>query len=363
MKKRIVTILGARPQFVKAATISRVIANHLNDIEELIIHTGQHYDYNMSDLFFQELDIPAPHVNLSIGSGMHGAQTGEMLKLIEIELQNLRPDLVLVYGDTNSTIAGALAASKMHIPVAHVEAGLRSFNKKMPEEINRVVTDHVSDLLFAPTLTAQANLKREGRPDKIVYHSGDVMVDAILFYQKKADSLSSIIKDVGLTAKPFILATIHRAENTDDPEKLTSIITSLNRISEFKTIIFPIHPRTKKLLKATYRSTLNENLRLIDPVGYLDMISLQKNCSLIVTDSGGVQKEAFVNKKYCLTVRNETEWVELVDNGFNFLVNPIHLLPELVDSLWGREFESKGFNPYGHGDAANEIVNVIKKEI
>lgn len=363
MRKKIVTILGARPQFIKAAAISRVIAKHGNEIEELIIHTGQHYDYNMSDLFFEELDIPKPHVNLSVGSGMHGAQTGKMLKLIETHLNQLRPNGVLVYGDTNSTVAGALAASKMHIPVMHIEAGLRSFNKKMPEEINRIVTDHVSDLLFTPTLTATTNLANEGITGKRVHQPGDVMVDAILFYQRKINKLSPVIKDLGLAGRKFILATIHRAENTDDPEKLESIIGSLNKISESKTVIFPIHPRTKKVLKESYRSALNENLHLINPVGYLDMISLQKYCSLIITDSGGVQKEAFVNKKYCLTVRDETEWVELVTNGFNFLVNQAQILPELVERLWNREFENTNFHPYGEGNAASKIVDVIKREI
>lgn len=363
MRKKIVTILGARPQFIKAATISRVIAEHGNLLEEQIIHTGQHYDDNMSDLFFRELDIPIPHINLAIGSGMHGMQTGEMLKLIECQLERLRPHLVLVYGDTNSTMAGALAASKMHIPIAHVEAGLRSFNKRMPEEINRIITDHISDLLFAPTLTARANLHNEGIADKKVFDSGDVMVDAIFFYQKKAQQISSIMQTAGLENKPFILVTIHRAENTDDPEKLKSIIRSLNIISESTTVLFPIHPRTRKVLSEVYNSSIHENLRMIDPVGYLDMIFLQKNCSLVITDSGGVQKEAFVNKKYCLTVRNETEWIELVENGFNILVSKADMLPELVNQISGQRFENNNFFPYGNGDAAKKIIEVILKEI
>ena len=362
MRKKIVTILGARPQFIKAAAVSRVISGH-TDLEEFIIHTGQHYDYKMSDLFFEELNIPKPHINLAVGSGHHGEQTGEMLKLIERELFKIKPDLVLVYGDTNSTLAGALAATKMHIPVAHVEAGLRSFNRKMPEEINRIVTDHLSDFLFAPTQSAITNLSNEGISKDKVYDSGDVMFDAILFYQDKADQVSSVFKDLELKGKPFVLTTIHRAENTDSPEKLRSIMSALNKISETKTVVFPIHPRTKGVLKDIYNTTLNKDFRLIDPVGYLDMIALQKNCSLIITDSGGVQKEAFLNKKYCLTVRNETEWVELVENGFNFLVNPIDILPDLVNKVWDKPFDSSGFQPYGDGSAASKIIDVISNRI
>jgi len=363
MKRKIATILGARPQFVKAATVSRAIAGHEEGLEEFIIHTGQHYDYNMSDLFFEELSIPKPHINLAVGSGYHGEQTGEMLKLIERELMQIKPDLVLVYGDTNSTLAGALAASKIHIPVAHVEAGLRSFNKKMPEEINRIVTDHLSDLLFGPTKTAMVNLRNEGICGGRVYNSGDVMYDAILFYQDKADKVSTIVKDLELTDKPFILTTIHRAENTDDPQKLRDIMTSLNKVAETKTVIFPIHPRTKGVLKDVYKSSLNNGFKLIDPVGYLDMIALQKNCTLIITDSGGVQKEAFLNKKFCLTIRNETEWVELVENGFNSLVNPVNTLEDFVNKVWNRSFENGGLEPYGDGFAANKIVDIINKNI
>lgn len=362
MTKRIVTILGARPQFIKAATVSRVISDQRDKLEEIIIHTGQHYDYKMSDLFFEELNIPKPHVNLAVGSGHHGEQTGEMLRLIERELMKLKPDLVLVYGDTNSTLAGTLAASKMHIPVAHVEAGLRSFNRKMPEEINRIVTDHLSDFLFAPTETAVTNLRNEGI-HKGVYDSGDVMFDAILFYQSTADQSSSVLTELGLKGKPFILTTIHRAENTDDQEKLRSIMSSLNSISETKTVVFPIHPRTKGVLKEILNFRLNENFKLIDPVGYLDMIALQKNCSLIITDSGGVQKEAFLNKKFCLTVRTETEWVELIEKGFNFLVNPISTLEDLVNQTWNKSFNDNGFQPYGDGLAANKIIEVIKNGI
>jgi len=363
MKKKIVTILGARPQFIKAATVSRAFAKYNDTLEELIIHTGQHYDYKMSDLFFEELSIPKPHLNLAVGSGSHGEQTGEMLKLIERELIKIKPSMVLVYGDTNSTLAGALAASKIHIPVAHVEAGLRSFNKRMPEEINRILTDHVSDLLFGPTEVSIINLRNEGIDDKKVYNPGDVMYDAIRFYQASAEERSSIIKDVGVEGKNFILTTIHRAENTDDPVKLKTIMSSLNKVAETRTVIFPIHPRTKGVLKDVYQSSLNPGFELIDPVGYLDMIALQKNCSLIVTDSGGVQKEAFLNNKFCLTVRNETEWTELVDHGFNFLINPIDILPEMVERVWGKKFENKGFQPYGDGFAADKIVEIIKEYV
>jgi UDP-GlcNAc3NAcA epimerase len=363
MKKKIVTILGARPQFIKAATVSRAFAKYNDTLEELIIHTGQHYDYKMSDLFFEELSIPKPHLNLAVGSGSHGEQTGEMLKLIERELIEIKPSMVLVYGDTNSTLAGALAASKIHIPVAHVEAGLRSFNKRMPEEINRILTDHVSDLLFGPTDVSIVNLRNEGIEGKKVYNPGDVMYDAIRFYQSTAEKRSSIIKDLGVEKKNFILTTIHRAENTDDPAKLKTIMSSLNKVAETKTVIFPIHPRTKGVLKDVYQSLLNPGFRLIDPVGYLDMIALQKNCSLVVTDSGGVQKEAFLNNKFCLTVRNETEWTELVDHGSNFLINPIDILPGMVERVWDKKFENKGFQPYGDGFAADKIVEVIKEYV
>ena len=361
--KKIVTVLGARPQFIKAAAVSRAIAAKGHELTEYIINTGQHYDYNMSELFFEELNIPRPHVNLAIGSGSHGAQTGDMMKLIEEQLMKLKPDVVLVYGDTNSTLAGALAASKIHIPVAHVEAGLRSFNKRMPEEINRIVTDHVSDLLFVPTQTGIDNLAKEGIPSEKVFQTGDVMYDVVQYYRKKASDTSPVVKDLGLQGKQFVLVTIHRAENTDDPGRLNTIMSSLNEIAKESTIVFPMHPRTRKVLGSTYKATMSEQLRIVEPVGYLDMIALQKACRLVITDSGGVQKEAFMNDKFCITTRTETEWTELVDHGFNFLVNPLDKLPEIFAKVKSMKFDRGNFQPYGDGHAAEKIVNTIIEKI
>lgn len=354
--KKIVTVLGARPQFIKAAAVSRAISREPKLIE-FIVHTGQHYDYNMSDLFFEELKIPKPYVNLHIGSGTHGYQTAEMLKLIEDQLVRLSPDLVLVYGDTNSTLAGALAASKLHIPVAHVEAGLRSFNKRMPEEINRIITDHISDVLFPPTQTASYNLRRENISTEKTFQVGDVMYDAVLFYQDYIKN-SRILNKLKLDS-PYILLTIHRAENTDDISRLKTILSQLEIISNSMYVVFPIHPRTQKLLKGIVDLTKFKRLKLTEPVGYLDMLSLQRSSALIITDSGGIQKEAFMNGKYCLTLRSETEWSELVEHKVNFLVHPLNMLCELVEKTWGQQPDSD-FRPYGDGFAASKIVEVLK---
>ena len=316
--KKIVTILGARPQFVKAAVLSRIISNH-KEIEEVIIHTGQHYDLNMSDIFFSEMEIPKPKYNLDINGLGHGAMTGQMLEKIEKVLQEEKPDAVVVYGDTNSTIAGALAAKKLNIKVVHVEAGLRSFNMKMPEEINRILTDRISDLLLCPTDIAIQNLQKEGFSNlniKVV-KSGDIMKDAVEHYRKTSEERSSIIKDLELHKNNFVLATIHRQENTDDLNKLTSIFKGLEKISTKCQVVLPLHPRTKKILKD---QQLTYKIKTIDPVGYFDMLELLKNCSMVITDSGGLQKEAFFNKKHCIIVRDETEWVELVTNGFAKIV-------------------------------------------
>ncbi|MDH5413725.1 MAG: UDP-N-acetylglucosamine 2-epimerase (non-hydrolyzing) [Flavobacteriaceae bacterium] len=312
--KKIVTILGARPQFVKAAVLSRIISNH-NEMEEVIIHTGQHYDLNMSDIFFSEMEIPKPKYNLDINGLGHGAMTGQMLEKIEKVLKDEKPDAVIVYGDTNSTIAGALAAKKLQIKVVHVEAGLRSFNMKMPEEINRILTDRISDLLLCPTDTAIQNLQKEGfsNLNAKVVKCGDIMKDAVEYYRKTSEDKSSIIKELALHKNNFVLATIHRQENTDDLNKLTSIFKGLEKISTQCQIVLPLHPRTKKILED---QQLAYKIKTIDPVGYFDMLELLKNCNMVITDSGGLQKEAFFNKKHCLIVRDETEWVELVTNGF-----------------------------------------------
>lgn len=353
-KLKIVTILGARPQFIKAAAVSSVFSEHF---EEILVHTGQHYDPNMSDVFFEELHIPKPKYHLEIGSGTHGAMTGAMLTKIEEVLETEKPDFVMVYGDTNSTIAGALAASKMLIPVIHVEAGLRSFNKTMPEEQNRILTDHLSDLLFAPTTTAVKNLLQEGI-SKGVHLVGDVMYDGILHFREIARQRSAILTTLGLSEKEYLLCTIHRAENTNDPERLKSIVNGLNAVRE--KIVLPLHPRTKKCLQA-YGIQLAEHIQVIDPLGYLDMVMLESAAKKIVTDSGGIQKEAFFLGVPCITLREETEWVETVENGWNVLVGADE--QKIVGA-------ATGFNPtevrsdcFGKGNTATEIAAIIRNTL
>jgi UDP-GlcNAc3NAcA epimerase len=312
--KKIITILGARPQFVKGAVLSRII-NKYNEIEEIIIHTGQHYDTNMSGVFFNEMEIPKPKYNLDINGLSHGAMTGQMLEKIESILQKENPNAVIVYGDTNSTIAGALASKKMNIKTIHIEAGLRSFNMKMPEEINRILTDRISDLLLCPTDTAIKNLTNEGfdkLPIKIV-KSGDIMKDAVEYYSKSSQKKAKKIAELNLKESDFILATIHRQENTDNLNKLKNIFEALQKIAKETPVILPLHPRTKAILN---KNNLNYNITTIDPVGYFDMLELLKNCKMVITDSGGLQKEAFFNKKNVIIARDETEWIELVKNGF-----------------------------------------------
>jgi len=353
---RIITVVGARPQFIKAATLSRQFK--LAGIEELIIHTGQHFDTNMSDVFFEEMEIPTPAYQLDIHGLTHGAMTGRMLEGIEAILLKEKPDGVLVYGDTNSTLAGALAASKLHIPVMHVEAGLRSFNMKMPEEINRILTDRISNVLFCPTDAAVANLKKEGfenMPVRII-KNGDVMQDAALYYAAKAEQKSDILKHTGLSK--FVLATIHRQENMDSPETLRNIITGLNEINRQIQVLVPIHPRTRKILT---QLNIVPEFKMIDPVGYFDMIVLLKNCKLVITDSGGVQKEAFFFGKHCITLREQTEWVELVENGYNVLVgSDVLKLKNAFEVLSSKISEFK-MNLYGNGQAAQIAVNEISK--
>ncbi len=319
----VVSILGARPQFIKAAVVSRAMAAH-GGVRERLLHTGQHYDAQMSDVFFDELELPAPEWNLGIGSGPHGQQTGRMLEAIEEVLTTTRPDWVLVYGDTNSTLAGALAAAKLHIPVAHVEAGLRSFNRAMPEEINRIVTDHVASLLFAPTPTAMAHLAREGVPAERCHLVGDVMYDSVLHLAPRAAERSALLAREALRPGSYVLATIHRAENTDSPERLGHILGGLAAVASDAPVVLPLHPRTRAILSAqSALRKLAADIRVIDPVGYLDMLALEQGARVVVTDSGGVQKEAFFQRVPCLTLRDETEWTELVEAGWNQVVPPV----------------------------------------
>ncbi len=357
---KIVTVIGARPQFIKAATFSRAIFQHNSQsenlaIDEKIIHTGQHYDLNMSDNFFEELNIPQPHFHLNIGSSGQGAQTGKMLEKIEAILQKELPDFLLVYGDTNSTLAGALAAVKLHIPVVHIEAGLRSFNKTMPEEVNRVLCDHISTLLFCPTKTSIKNLKDEGitKGVKIV---GDIMYDGMLYYKEKASE--TILDYLSIEPNNYILATIHRAENTNNQVRLKAIIQAFGNTAESSiAVILALHPRTKKLLKEQGLE-LSKSIRVIEPTPYLETITLLQNAKAVMTDSGGIQKEAFFLETPCLTLRDETEWVETVDIGANKLVGAdikktAKALGQLLSNKWNPDFSSK---PYGQGDAADKII-------
>ncbi|AKN32508.1 UDP-N-acetylglucosamine 2-epimerase (non-hydrolyzing) [Clostridium sp. P21] len=349
---KILTVVGARPQFIKAAAVSNVIRKQH---EEILIHTGQHYDENMSKVFFDELKIPKPDYNLEVGSGNHGHQTGTMLiKLEEIYLKE-KPDLVLVYGDTNSTLAGALCASKLLIPVAHVEAGLRSFNMTMPEEQNRILTDHISKFLFVPTTSAIENLKNEGIT-KGVHNVGDVMFDAVLHFKGLAEDKSNIINELKVNKNEYILTTIHRAENTNDINRLKNIIEALNESG--KTVILPMHPRTKKYI-SDYGLKFNENVKVIEPVGYLEMINLEMNSQKIVTDSGGVQKEAFFLKKPCVTMRDETEWVETVQNGWNKVVGTDK--NKILDSIVNFEPKEQQKDIFGDGKAGHKILEIIGK--
>jgi len=361
---KIITIVGARPQFVKAAVVSKAF-DCLPRVDEILLHTGQHFDGNMSQIFFDELGICAPKYNLSISGGYHGAQTGRMLEKVEEVLIEEMPDLVLVYGDTNSTLAGALAASKLHIPIAHIEAGLRSFNRRMPEEINRIMTDHLSDLLFAPTEIGLRNLRNEGIAPEKCHYVGDVMYDASIYFGQRAEDVSSILNRLGLASKEYILATIHRAENTDDGTRLNAILDSFLNVAEDIPIVLPLHPRTKAAIEANgllRRSKFSTNIILTDPIGYLDMIMLEKNALLIATDSGGVQKEAFIYKVPCVTLRDETEWTELVELGWNTVVSPLSGSVTISNTI-REKMATKGVagSPYGEGDASKRIAAEISK--
>lgn len=378
---KIVTVIGARPQFIKAAAVSRAIAQHnaatheqQSTIQEIIVHTGQHFDANMSDIFFEEMQIPLPNYHLEINSMGHGAMTGRMLEKIEEVLLIEKPDYLMVYGDTNSTLAGALAAKKLHIKVVHIEAGLRSFNMRMPEEINRILTDRISDILCCPTETAVKNLLNEGlklpsnsqstNNDPLVINTGDVMQDAAQYYSKYSSEKSTIIKALELEGKEFVLCTIHRAENTDDESRLRNIFAALYEISNDLPVVLPLHPRTQKIAKtlgllpddsnAEFKIQ-NSKLIIIPPVGYFDMIELLKHSKLVMTDSGGLQKEAYFFKKPCITLRDETEWVELVQTGVNQLVGAdTDKIMEAVSCSKSLQFCND--NLYGNGSASKMIV-------
>jgi len=352
---KICTVIGARPQFIKAAPVSRAFAS-ITGCEELLIHTGQHYDNNMSDVFFEELGIPRPHRNLEIGSGNHGAQTGRMLESLEQVMLEEQPDWVLVYGDTNSTLAGTLAAVKLHIPVAHVEAGLRSFNKQMPEEVNRILTDHAADLLFTPTATATQHLADEGVSGELIEQVGDVMFDAALYYGEVAEQKSNVLDRLAVKPEDYILSTVHRAENTDDPERLTAILEGLQHVSRQLPVILPLHPRTRATLQSSGREYLTEGITLIEPVGYLDMVMLERNAALVATDSGGVQKEAYFYQRPCVTLRDETEWVELLELGWNTLLTPESGNQVASGILAQVGTSGKAASPYGEGDSAQRIA-------
>lgn len=388
---KIASILGARPQFIKLAPLIRTIQNHNKSnsnlkIEHLIIHTGQHYDYKMNKIFFDELSIPDPDYNLEVGSGSHGWQTGEIIRRAEKVLMKEKPIGVLVYGDTNSTLAGALAAAKLHISVAHIEAGLRSYNRKMPEETNRVLTDHCSDILFCPTENAVRNLKKESFTNiinngklinsaiiklpitnyqsPIVINVGDIMLDSLLMSLEISERKSTILEKLKLRPKEFYLATVHRAENTNDKEKFQNIFEAFIEISKEKPVVFPIHPRTKKNLKdLRFASSNLYRVLLIGPVSYFDMIILEKNAKKMLTDSGGLQKEGYLLEVPCVTLRNETEWIETIKTGWNVLAgSEKEKILECANKITNQELKNKKQSPiFGDGKAAERIVEILLK--
>jgi UDP-GlcNAc3NAcA epimerase len=381
-KKRIITIIGARPQIIKSSALSRAIRNSFSDkIEEIIVHTGQHYDENMSNVFFEEMEIPKPNYNLKVGSGSHGSQTAKMIEGLEEIFLDEKPNAIVIYGDTNSTIAGAIAAAKIHIPIIHIEAGLRSFNKSMPEEINRISADHMSTLLFSPTKTGISNLEKEGfsleikskakidRPN--VYLCGDIMYDNSLYFSSISNEKSTILNNLGLEGEDYILCTIHRDSNTDIPQNLNAVFKALVNIQEKSglKIILPIHPRTKgkmnDLLELGLKEKLdsNSNFLIIPPAGFLDIIALEKNARIVITDSGGLQKEAFFFEKPCVILREQTEWVEIVENGNAILAGSNYdKIVSAFDELINRnDFTFPQF--YGDGQAAHFICDKIVEEI
>ena len=375
---KIVTIIGARPQIIKAAALSRAIKTHYaNEIQEIIVHTGQHYDDNMSQVFFDELGIPSPDYNLHVGSASHGVQTARMTEGIEDILIKVQPDFIVLYGDTNSTLAGAVAAAKIHVPIVHIEAGLRSFNKSMPEEINRIVCDHCSTLLFSPTQAGVENLKREGFPmdneppftidNPKVYHCGDIMYDNSLFFAEIAETKTNIISQLGLEDKPFVLATVHRNTNTDEPARLNAIFSALIELSQACPIVLPLHPRTDKLLKTNLEDSKREqlfhssNIKIISPVSFLEMIALERHARLVMTDSGGVQKEAYFFKTPCIILRPEKEWIEIVQTGNAILADADEA--RIIDA-W-KHFETHPHTDFpaifGDGRAAEFMLEQLLK--
>lgn len=349
---KLLTVIGARPQFIKAATVSRVVADR-NDVREVIVHTGQHYDADMSDVFFEELSIPKPDYQLGIGGGGHGQMTGRQMEAIEKVLISEKPDWVLVYGDTNSTLAGALAAVKLHIPLAHVEAGLRSFNRKMPEEINRILTDHAADLLCAPTESAIRNLQTEGFPAERLRLVGDVMYDAALFYREHAKE-PAWFKELSVRKGNYILATIHRAESTDNPACLEAMLQGLAQADS--PVILPLHPRTRARINE-FGLEVPKTIHVVQPTGYLEMIWLEMHSAAVATDSGGVQKEAYFHGRPCVTLREQTEWVELVESGWNTLVGAD--TAKIAAALSSLACPEQGKPLYGDGNAAELIVDLL----
>lgn len=353
---KILTVAGTRPQLVKIGAVSRKLRERFN---EVLINTGQHYDYNMAGIFFDELNIPKPDYDLGVGSGSHGKQTGEMMIKLEEVFDKENPDVVLVYGDTNSTLAGALVASKRLIPLIHIEAGLRSYNKSMPEEQNRILTDNLSYLLFIPSNIAMQNLHREGITEGI-YNVGDVMMDAVLYNAQLAEERYNL-SDYGLTPKQYVLGTIHRAENTNDVNKLTAILKSFAKLD--KIVYLPLHPRTKKLINEYGINDIvdaSSNIKIVEPISYLEMLLLEKNAYAIVTDSGGVQKEAYFSKVPCITLRDQTEWTETIDLGWNKLLNPLN--EDLSIALDNINSGEDIYDAYGDGSAADKIVRIIEEK-
>ena len=361
---KIATIVGARPQFVKAAMLSRVIAEYnfkgKSPIHEVLIHTGQHYDINMSDVFFEEMGIPKPDYHLGIGGCSHGAMTGRMLEKLEEVFLKEKPDWIVIYGDTNSTLAGAIAAVKLHIPVAHVEAGLRSFNLRMPEEWNRKLADQCAALLFTPTKQGYLNLIQEGVPAEKICEVGDIMCDAAMVFKKKAEASSLILEALSLRPKQYALATVHRQENTDDPATLKSLFLGLIEVAKKLPLVLPLHPRTTKMLeRAGLLDEVRRHIKLIEPVGYLDMVRLESQAQVILTDSGGVQKEAYFYQVPCVTLRTETEWVELVEHGYNRLtaVDSQSIAKAVELALASKPDWNSAL--YGEGRAASEILHAL----
>jgi UDP-GlcNAc3NAcA epimerase len=360
---KIVTVLGARPQFIKASVVSHALRAS-GVLDEVVVHTGQHFDANMSDVFFEELGLAVPSHTLGIHGGGHGAMTGRMLVEVERVLQSEKPDAVLVYGDTNSTLAGALAAVKLHIPVAHVEAGLRSFNMAMPEEVNRILTDRVSHWLFTPTEAAQAHLRSEGVGEDRIIPVGDVMYDVALRHGARVNADGGVVGALGLTQGGYVLATVHRAENTDHAGRLAVIVDALEAVAASFPVVWPLHPRTRGLLERSGRlARLASGVRVIEPVGYLEMVQLEKHAAVIATDSGGVQKEAFFYHIPCVTLRDETEWVELVEAGWNRLSPPQSSSDVSAAVRAAIGTRGAAVTPYGTGDAAVRIVQRLRMDL